>query len=137
MLAKIGTVTLADGTKAGGHSIIIESLDASWRVEVSARPGAVHVQTFDRGNSERSFTFSVSRTFASQEEADLFLVEHAGSIDRTKVLQLTSRERGTGREAVRWLRASKLESLTLAERMGVHLKLRYNFRGSHFSETES
>ena len=102
----------------------------------SQRPRASAVQIFDRGNSQRTLTFSVSRNFPTQEAADLFLIDHADSIDRTKTLKLISRETA-GREVVRWLRGSKLEALPLVERKGTHLVLRYQFRGAFFSTTET
>jgi hypothetical protein len=96
---------------------------------------AEQVITFDRGNRETTATFEVTRTFETQEEADVFVLEHEETIPSSGVVSFTA-FMPNGQKVVRYLAGGMLEQHELVEQIGVTTRHQYTIVGGTITQTQ-
>jgi hypothetical protein len=98
------------------------------KIQIQEGFRAEQVITFDRGNRETVATFEIMRTFASQEEADVFVLEHEDTIPASGLVSFTA-FKANGQKVVRYLAGGKVERHELVEQMGVTTRHQYIIMG--------
>jgi hypothetical protein len=82
------------------------------------------VETFDRGNRETTVEFEVSRTFPTQEEADVYVLEHEETVPSSGIVMFTAYQ-PNGQKVVRYLTDGKVRAHELVEQIGVTTRHEY------------
>jgi len=135
MLVSIGTYALCDGTRAGGVGTARLRFRVKRKLQVQEIFRAEQVITFDRGNRETTATFEVTRTFETQEEADVFVLEHEETIPSSGVVSFTA-FMPNGQKVVRYLAGGMLEQHELVEQIGVTTRHQYTIVGGTITQTQ-
>jgi len=86
------------------------------------------VTTLDRGNRQTTATFEITRTFGTQDEADVFVLEHEETIPSSGLVSFAAYKQN-GQKVVRYLAAGKLETHELIEQIGVTTRHQYTITG--------
>ena len=128
MLISIGNYNLCDGSRAGGVGTTRLRFRVRRKIQVQEGFRAEQVVTFDRGNRETTAIFEVTRTFGSQEEADVFVLEHEDAIPASGLVSFTA-FKPNGQKVVRYLAGGKVERHELVEQIGVTTRHQYNIVG--------
>jgi len=128
MLVSIGTFQLCDGTPAGGVGTTNLRFRVNRKIQVQEIFRADQVITFDRGNRQTIATFEITRTFATQEEADVFVLEHEETLPSSGLVSFTA-FMPNGQKVVRYLACGKVESHELVEQIGVTTRHQYTITG--------
>jgi len=118
MLVSIGNYALCDGTRAGGVGVSRLRLHIDRQIQVQDLFRAPTVTTFDRGNRRVTVTFDVSRTFPSQDAADIFILTHEDTLPASGIVTFTA-FKTNGQTMIRWLAGGKVQSHELVQQIGV------------------
>jgi hypothetical protein len=94
------------------------------KIQVAELFRGEEVETFDRGNRETTVTFEVSRTFASQEAADVYVLEHEETLPSSGIVMFTAFQ-PNGQKVVRYLADGKVHDHELVEQIGVTTRHEY------------
>ena len=128
MLVSIGTYSLCDGTRSGGVGVTRLRFKVDRKLQVAELFRADAISTFDRGNRKTTVTFEVSRTFASQEAADVFILTLEDSLPSTGIVTFTA-FLPNGQKVVRYLAGGKVQSHEMLEQIGVTTRHQYTITG--------
>jgi len=134
MLVSIGNYSLCDGTRAGGVGTTRLRFRVNRKIQVQEIFRAEQVSTFDRGNRQTTATFEITRTFPSQEEADVYVLEHEETVPSSGLVSFTAFQ-PNGQKVVRYLAGGKLESHELIEQIGVTTRHQYTITGGIIQQT--
>jgi hypothetical protein len=104
------------------------------KVQVVEAFRAWEISTFDRGNRKSVCTFEVSRTFATQEAADVFVLTLEDSLPSSGIVTFTA-FLPNGQKVARYLAGGKVESHELVEQIGVTTRHRYTITGGMIQQT--
>lgn len=80
MKIKIGTITLAAGTEVNESPYDLK-ISNTRSVQVSSSIRGECVKSFDRGNQQTVLEFTVTRKHESTEDAQIFTMQHASSLN--------------------------------------------------------
>jgi hypothetical protein len=133
MLISIGTYALCDGTRGGGVGTTRLRFRVDRAIQVQALFRAGQVSTFDRGNRKTTATFEITRTFRSQDEADVFVLEHEETVPSAGLVTFTA-FRSNGQKVVRYLAGGKVERHELVEQIGVTTRHQYSIVGGEVQQ---
>jgi hypothetical protein len=95
---------------------------------------AEEIETFDRGNRETEVTFEVSRTFANQEAADVFILQHETTLPSVGIVTFSA-FLPNGQKVVRYLAGGKVRLHALVEQIGVTTRHQYTIIGGNIQST--
>jgi len=135
MLVSIGTYALCDGTRAGGVGVTRLRFRVERKIQVQQIFRADDIVTFDRGNRRTTVIFEVSRTFASQDEADVFVLEQEDDLPSTGIVTFTAFKPNL-QKVVRYLAYGKVQSHELIEQIGVTTRHQYQIVGGAITQTQ-
>jgi hypothetical protein len=124
MLVSIGTFQLCDGTRSGGVGVTRLRFRVQRKIQVAECFRAEEVETFDRGNRETFVTFEISRTFATQEAADVYVLQHEETVPSSGVVTFTAFQ-PNGQKVIRYLADGKVRAHELVEQIGVTTRHQY------------
>jgi len=96
---------------------------------------ADQVITFDRGNRQTTATFEITRTFPTQDEADVFVLEHEETIPSSGLVTFTA-FMPNGQKVLRYLAGGKMEHHELVEQIGVTTRHQYTIVGGTIQQTQ-
>lgn len=128
MLVSIGSFSLCDGTRSGGVGVTRLRFRVDRKIQVAEVFRAEEVETFDRGNRETTVIFEVSRTFATQEAADVYVLEHEETVPSSGIVTFTAFQ-PNGQKVVRYLADGKVREHELVEQIGVTTRHEYTIVG--------
>jgi hypothetical protein len=134
MLVSIGTFNLCDGTREGGVGTTRLRFRVRRKIQVQELFRADQVSTFDRGNRETTATFEITRTFPTQEEADVYVLEHEDTIPSSGLVAFTAFQ-PNGQKVVRFLAGGKVQNHELIEQIGVTTRHQYTIVGGEVQKT--
>jgi len=134
MLISIGNYSLCDGTRAGGVGVTRLRFKVDRKIQVQDIFRASEVSTFDRGNRKTTVTFEITRTFADQEAADVFVLTLEDSLPNAGTVIFTA-YLPNGQKVVRYLGSGKIESHELVEQLGVTTRHQYTIVGGTIQQT--
>jgi hypothetical protein len=134
MLVSIGSYALCDGTRTGGVGVTRLRFRVLRKIQTAMIFRAEEVETFDRGNRETEVTFQVSRTFANQEAADVFILQHETTLPSVGIVTFTA-FLPNGQKVVRYLAGGKVRSHELVEQIGVTTRHQYSITGGTIQTT--
>jgi len=135
MLISIGTYALCDGTRTGGVGTTRLRFRVSRKLQIQEIFRADQVITFDRGNRQTTATFEITRTFATQDEADVFVLEHEETVPSSGLVSFTA-FMPNGQKVVRYLAGGKIEQHELTEQIGVTTRHQYTIVGGTIQQTK-
>jgi hypothetical protein len=135
MLVSIGTFQLCDGTRPGGVGVTRLKFRVERKIQVAEIFRAEEVETFDRGNRETTVRFEVSRTFATQEAADVYVLQHEETVPSSGVVTFTAFQ-PNGQMVVRYLADGKVQTHELIEQIGVTTRHQYVIIGGTIQTSE-
>ena len=118
----------AMGPATGGVGTTNLRFRVNRKIQVQEIFRAEQVTTFDRGNRQTTTIFEITRTFPSQEEADVFVLEHEETIPSSGLVSFTA-FMPNGQKVVRYLAGGKVESHELVEQIGVTTRHQYTITG--------
>jgi len=124
MLVAIGNFALCDGTRPGGVGVTRLRFKVERKIQVAEVFRGEEVETFDRGNRETTVEFEVSRTFATQEAADVYVLEHEETVPSSGIVTFTAYQ-PNGQKVVRYLADGKVRAHELVEQIGVTTRHEY------------
>jgi hypothetical protein len=128
MLVSIGAYALCDGTRSGGVGVTRLRFRVQRKIQVSELFRAEQVDTFDRGNRETIVTFEISRTFATQQAADVYVLQHEETIPSSGVVTFTAFQ-ANNQKIVRYLADGKVRTHELIKQIGVTTCHQYTIIG--------
>lgn len=128
MLVSIGNYNLCDGTRSGGVGTSGLRFRVERAIQVFAPLRAVDPQTFDRAGRKVTLSFSVARTHASQDAADVFVLEHEDTLPSSGIVTITARK-PNGQTIVRYVPNGKITDHQLDEQIGVTTRHSYTLVG--------
>lgn len=128
MLVSIGTFKLCDGTREGGVGVTRLKFHVDRKIQVQEVFRAEEVITFDRGNRRTTASFEVSRTFPTQEEADVYVLTHEDTLPSSGMVAFTAVQ-PNGQKVVRYLAGGKVARHELVEQIGVTTRHQYTIVG--------
>jgi hypothetical protein len=130
---EFGTAILADEDAEDG---IIASLEiAGERVIEEARfVRASFIEIFDRYNESSAVAVQVIRLHADRQAAQLFLLEHMGTLPGVADLAITASDL-SGNVVVRWLKDAGLPSKTSGVIIGMTTVHTYRFIGGEVTKS--
>ena len=134
MLVSIGTFQLCDGTRAGGVGVTRLRFKVDRKIQVQEIFRAPEITTFDRGNRKTTATFEVSRTFPTQEEADVYILNHEATIPSSGTVAFTAFQ-PNGQKVVRYLAPGNVLAHELVEQIGVTTRHQYTIVGGTIQQT--
>ncbi|HEX4083985.1 MAG TPA: hypothetical protein VHY22_03665 [Chthoniobacteraceae bacterium] len=134
MLVSIGTFNLCDGTREGGVGTTRLRFRVNRKIQVQELFRADQVETFDRGNRQTIAKFEITRTFPTQEEADVYVLEHEETIPSSGLVAFTAIQ-PNGQKVLRYLAGGKVESHELMEQIGVTTRHQYTIVGGEIQQT--
>jgi hypothetical protein len=134
MLVSIGNYALCDGTRSGGVGVTRLQFKVLRDIQIAQIFRAEEIETFDRGNRETLVTFEVSRTFANQEAADVFILQHETTLPSLGIVTFTA-FLPNGQKVVRYLAGGKVHSHELVEQIGVTTRHQYIIIGGTIQST--
>jgi hypothetical protein len=135
MLVSIGTFALCNGTRSGGIGITRLRFRVRRKLQVAEWFRAQEVETFDRGNRETMVTFEISRTFATQEAADVYVLQHEETVPSAGVVTFTAFQ-PNGQKVVRYLADGKVQTHELVEQIGVTTRHQYAIIGGTIQQSQ-
>jgi len=124
MLVSIGTFQLCDGTRSGGVGVTRLHFRVTRKIQLAELFRGAEVETFDRGNRETTATFEVSRTFPTQEAADVYVLQHESTLPSSGIVTFTAFQ-PNGQKVVRFLADGKVRLHQLVEQIGVTTRHQY------------
>jgi hypothetical protein len=124
MLVSIGTFQLCDGTRSGGVGVTRLHFRVTRKIQLAELFRGPEVETFDRGNRETTVTFEVFRTFPTQEAADVYVLQHEGTLPSSGIVTFTAFQ-PNGQKVVRYLADGKVRLHQLVEQIGVTTRHQY------------
>jgi hypothetical protein len=133
MLVSIGTFQLCDGTRSGGVGVTRLRFRVERKIQVAELFRGEEVETFDRGNRETTVNFEVSRTFATQEAADVYVLEHEETVPSSGIVTFTAFQ-PNGQKVVRYLADGKVRNHELVEQIGVTTRHEYVIVGGEIQQ---
>jgi hypothetical protein len=128
MLVSIGAYQLCDGTRSGGVGTTRLRFRVNRKIQAQEIFRADQIVTFDRGNRKTIATFEITRTFATQDEADVFVLEHEETVPSSGLVAFTAFQ-PNGQKVVRYLAGGKVDSHELVEQIGVTTRHQYTIVG--------
>jgi len=128
MLVSIGTFSLCDGTRSGGVGVTRLRFRVHRKIQVAEVFRAEEVETFDRGNRETTVIFEISRTFPTQEVADVYVLQHEDTVPSVGIVTFTAFQ-PNGQKVVRYLADGKVQTHELVEQIGVTTRHQYTIIG--------
>jgi hypothetical protein len=128
MLVSIGSFPLCDGTRANGVGLTNLRFKVDRKIQVAEVFRGPEVETFDRGNRKTTATFEIIRTFASQEAADVYVLNHDATIPSSGLVAFTAIQ-PNGQKVVRYLPGGVVQSHELLEQIGVTTRHHYTLIG--------
>jgi hypothetical protein len=135
MLVSIGSYNLCDGTRSGGVGTTRLRFRVNRNIQVQEIFRADQVSTFDRGNRKTVATFEITRTFPTQDEADVYVLEHEETVPSSGLVSFTAFH-ANGQKVVRYLAGGKLESHELIEQIGVTTRHQYTITGGLIQQAQ-
>ena len=134
MLVSIGAFQLYDGTRSGGVGVTRLRFRVERKIQIAELFRGEEVETFDRGNRETTVAFEVSRTFATQEAADVYVLEHEETVPSSGIVTFTAFQ-PNGQKVVRYLADGKVRAHELVEQIGVTTRHQYTIVGGVIQQT--
>jgi hypothetical protein len=134
MLVSIGNFQLCDGTREGGVGTTRLRFRVDRKIQAQEIFRADQIVTFDRGNRKTTATFEVTRTFATQDDADVYVLEHEETIPSTGVVTFTAFQ-PNGQKVVRYLAGGKIDTHELLEQIGVTTRHQYTIVGGTIQQS--
>jgi hypothetical protein len=134
MLVSIGTFQLCDGTRTGGVGVTRLRFRVQRKLQVAELFRGEEIETFDRGNRETTALFEVSRTFPTQEAADVYILQHEDTIPSSGIVTFTAFQ-PNGQKVVRYLADGKVRTHELVEQIGVTTRHQYTIIGGTIQQS--
>jgi len=134
MLVSIGSFPLCDGTRSGGVGVTRLRFRVQRMIQVADVFRGAEVETFDRGNRETTVTFEVSRTFTTQEAADVYVLQHEDIIPSSGIVTFVAFQ-PNGQIIARYLADGKVRTHELVEQIGVTTRHQYTIIGGTIQQT--
>jgi len=134
MLVSIGNYALCDGTRSGGVGVAKLHFRVVRKIQTVQLFRAEEVETFDRGNRETTVTFEISRTFPTQQAADVYVLQHEETVPSCGVVTFSAYQ-PNGQRVVRYLADGKVLAHELVEQIGVTTRHRYSIVGGTIQAT--
>lgn len=128
MLVSIGTYQLCDGSRSGGVGLTRLRFRVQRKIQVAELFRGEEVDTFDRGNRETTVTFEISRTFPTQDAADVYVLQHEDTVPSSGIVTFTAFQ-ANGQKVVRYLADGKVRVHELVEQIGVTTRHQYTIIG--------
>jgi hypothetical protein len=128
MLISIAAFQFCDGTRSGGVGVTRLRFRVSRKIQVAQIFRGDEVETFDRGNRETIVTFEISRTFSTQEVADVYVLQHEDTVPSTGLVTFTAFQ-PNGQKVVRYLAEGVVQTHELLEQIGVTTRHHYTIIG--------
>lgn len=128
MLISIAAFQFCDGTRSGGVGVTRLRFRVSRKIQVAQIFRGDEVETFDRGNRETIVTFEISRTFSTQEAADVYVLQHEDTVPSTGLVTFTAFQ-PNGQKVVRYLAEGVVQTHELLEQIGVTTRHHYTIIG--------
>jgi hypothetical protein len=128
MLVSIGTYQLCDGSRSGGVGLTRLRFRVQRKIQVAEIFRGDEVDTFDRGNRETTVTFEISRTFPTQDAADVYVLQHEDTVPSSGIVTFTAFQ-ANGQKVVRYLADGKVRVHELVEQIGVTTRHQYTIIG--------
>ena len=135
MLVSIGAFQLCDGTRSGGVGVSRLRFRVRRQLQVAEVFRADQVETFDRGNRETMVTFEIARTFATQEAADIYILQHEETLPSSGFVTFTAFQ-PNGQQVVRYLAGGKIQAHALIEQIGVTTRHQYSIVGGLIQQSQ-
>jgi hypothetical protein len=135
MLVSIGNFQLCDGTREGGVGVTNLRFSVARAIQTASFFRGSEISTYDRGNRSTSVSCEIVRTFASQQKADVYILEHEDTVPSTGVVTFTA-FKSNGQKVVRYLASGKIQSHQLVEQIGVTTRHQYAIVGGGITQAQ-